>query len=673
MTTLQAKKRIEELKKVINRHRYLYHVLDRLEISEAALDSLKHELKQLEDQYPEFITSDSPTQRIGGKPLEKFAKVVHKVRQWSLEDAFSENEIREWSNRVERFLGSSPLPALVGELKIDGFHIVLTYENGLLVNAATRGDGETGEDVTQNLRTVESIPLSLARPVSCVVEGEVFMRKSVWETLNAQRKKKGEPLFANPRNAAAGAIRQLDPSMAAKRRLDSFMYDFVWPDDMIPPSQHKELEMLSSLGFKVNTHWKKFATIDGAVAFWKEWETKKEDQDYWIDGVVVKVDERSLQEKLGYTGKAPRWAIAAKFSPEEKTTIIEDIVPFVGRTGKLTPVAFLKPVELKGSIVSRASLHNYDEIARLDVRKGDTVVVRKAGDVIPQITSVVKELRMPHAKVVHVPRECPMCGFPVRQAKGEVDFFCSNKKCGALRTKQLIYFASKAGLDIEGLGEKNIQRFIDEGFIEDIIDIFDITPQDIQGLPGFGPKSAANIASAIQKAKEMPLWRFVNALGIDYVGKQTAIWIQNWFIANYGNLENPRILLEHWRTLTPDDFAKIPGIGPKASQSMVEFIGQSRHQKLLEALAHRGVRFIYRVAIGLPLEGKTFLFTGSLASMSRGQAEKQVVERGGTISGSVSKSLTYLVAGADPGSKVQKAHALGVPIINEQTFLAMLK
>lgn len=673
MEKVKIKHRIDELKKAINHYRYVYHVLDKQGISEEALDSLKNELKQLEDQYPEFITPDSPTQRVGGKPLEKFKKVAHLVRQWSLEDAFSENEIQEWGNRLQRFLGFSGDIDVVGELKIDGLHVVLTYERGSLKTGATRGDGEIGEDVTQNLKTVESIPLVLAKPLDCVVEGEVFMRKSIFDALNKEREKTGQALLANPRNAAAGAIRQLDPAIAASRRLDSFVYDIAWPENSLPSDQKGELELLSRLGFKVSKHWKQLATIKEAVAFWKEWEIKKDQEDYWVDGIVFKVNDRGLQERLGYTGKAPRFAIAAKFAPEEKTTIVQDIVPFVGRTGKLTPVAFLTPVEIKGSIVSRASLHNYDEIKRLDVRKGDTVAVKKAGDVIPQITTVIKELRKKGARVVEPPSICPMCGSPVKQAPGEVDFLCSNRRCGALRAKQIIYFVSKSGLDIEGLGEKNVQRFIDEGLIEDMLDIFDLTQADIEPLPGFGRKSAENIVNTIQKSKEMPLWRFINALGIDHVGRQTALWLQDWLIKKFGSIKDPLALLNAWKNLTPADLEEIPGIGPKVSYSVVAFAKHPRYQALLEGMATRGVSFIYQKALSLPLVDMSFLFTGTLDSLSRNAAEKKVVELGGTIASSVSRHLSYLVVGRDHGSKLKKAKALGIRVILEKEFLALLK
>lgn len=674
MALSQAKERIKKLREVINHHRYQYHVMDRQEVSEEVLDSLKHELKLLEDRYPKLITPDSPTQRIGGKPLEKFAKVRHEVRQWSLEDAFSETEIHQWAARLPRFLGG-PLHHIdyVGELKIDGLHIILTYKNGIFVQGATRGDGEVGEEVTQNLRTVESIPLALAKPIDCVVEGEVFMRKSVFDALNKIRQTEGQPLLANPRNAAAGAIRQLDPSIAAKRRLDSFIYDFVWPASSVPATQKEELTLLAELGFKVNPYWHYCRSIEEVIALWRQWEEKRDTLDYWLDGMVIKVNSRDLQNRLGYTGKAPRWALAAKFSPEEQTTIVQDIVPFVGRTGKITPVAFLKPVEVKGTTVSRASLHNYDEIARLDVRKGDTVIITKAGDVIPQVKGVIKELRPQEAKQVQPPGRCPMCESSVVRKKGEVDFFCSNRKCGALRAKRIIYFVSKAGLDIEGLGEKHVKRFLDEGLIEDILDIFDLKAEDIQTLEGFGEKSASNIVRAVAGAKTIPLARFINALGIDYIGKQVAVWISTWLPERFGPITSPKQLYQIGHRLTPEALTAIEGIGPKASESLVEFMNEPHTKELLEGLSQRGIRFMQTPGLkeGV-LSGKSLLFTGSMNAMSRSEAEKLVVEQGATAANAVSKKLDYLVVGKDPGSKLDKAKRLGVRVLNEEEFLKLV-
>lgn len=672
MNKSRAKKRIEELKKAINHHRYLYHVLDKAEISDAALDSLKHELKQLEDEFPEFITPDSPTQRVGGKPLEKFLKLKHKVRQWSLEDAFSESEIREWEGRAKRFLHSANDLDYVGELKIDGLHVVLTYEKGMLKTAATRGDGEMGEDVTQNLKTIEAIPLRLRKNIDCVVEGEVFMRKSVIEALNKERQKKGLTPLANPRNAAAGAIRQLDPKMAAERKLDAFIYEFVWPEELTPKTQKGELELLIELGFKVNNHWKHLQSIEEVISFWKRWERRRESEDYWIDGIVIKVNDREFQKRLGYTGKAPRFTLAAKFSPEDKTTIIEKIIASVGRTGKVTPVALLKPVEIKGTTVSRATLHNYDEVKRLDVREGDTVIVTKAGDIIPQVTGVVKELRLKGAKEITLPEECPICRKKLSRTKGKVDVFCENSSCGALRAKRLIHFVSKQGLDIEGMGEKIVSRLMELGLITSIKDIFILKEKDLKDLERFGEKSAKNIIRAIQKAKTIPLWKFFIALGINYVGSQAALWIQNFFVERFGRITTPKKLLSAWVRLTPQDLASIEGIGPKASESFISFINEKKNQALLEALDREGVQFLLPEKQKGVLAGKTFIFTGELEAMTRTEAQELVRQRGGEVAESISKRVDYLIAGKDPGSKLAKAKKLGLAILSEKEFLKMV-
>ena len=674
MNKLQAKKRIEELKRVINRYRHLYHVLDREEISADALDSLKHELKKLEDAHPEYVTSDSPTQRVGGQPLEKFVKVRHRVKQWSLEDAFSEEEIREWEARIKRVAPDAHLD-YIGELKIDGLHVVLSYEKGVFTTGATRGDGEIGEDVTQNLRTIEAIPLTLTKPVSCVVGGEVFMQKRVFEELNRERAKRGEALLANPRNASAGAIRQLDPRIAAARRLNCFTYDIEWMSEDLPLKQESELETLTSLGFKVNKHWRRLKTIEEVVAYWKHWEKKRESEDYWIDGTVIKVNRRDAQERLGYTGKAPRFIIAGKFSGKESATIVERVVPSIGRTGKITPVAFLTPVTLQGSTVSRASLHNYDEVARLDVREGDTVIVVKAGDIIPQVVKVLKELRKPGAKAIAPPRVCPACGTLLVREKEAVDYLCPNRTCASTRTRSIVYFFSKAGLNAEGLGEKIIERLLDEGLIRNRLDVFDVRKEDVASLKGFGETSAQNIMRAVEKAKHVPLWRFLTALGIDQVGSQTALLIKRWLEENYGKVKNPRDLALALAKVGQEEVEEIEGIGPKISESIIAFGKNKDHQLFLHELAKRGVAFAPSRSSEDASEagGKTFVFTGSLSRLTREEAKERVVSRGGFVASSISGNVDYLVAGERAGSKIDKAKGLGVKIIDEETFLRMVR
>lgn len=670
MERKEAKARIEELKRVIHYHRYLYHVFDREEISQDALDSLKHELKKLEEAYPQYVTLDSPTHRVGGRPLEKFTKVQHRVKQWSLEDAFSEDEIREWEARMTRIVPDTSFD-YIGELKIDGLHVLLTYEKGVFAAGATRGDGEVGEDVTQNLRTIEAIPLVLTKPLDCVVGGEVFMRKSVFAKLNRERAKAGEALLANPRNAAAGAIRQLDPRIAAARRLDCFAYDIEWMSETLPWTQQGELEMLPSLGFKVNSHWKRFDDINAVIAFWESWEKKRDSEDYWVDGVVIKVSQRPVQERLGYTGKAPRFIIAAKFSGKESTTTVTRVIPSIGRTGKITPVALLIPVQLQGTTVARASLHNYDEVARLDVREGDTVIVSKAGDVIPQVINVVKELRKRGAKVITPPQDCPMCGVRLAKEKDLVDYFCPNPSCSYTRARALVYFFSKQGLNAQGVGEKVIERFLDEGLVRDSVDVFDLRPEDVAPLKGFGSKSAQNIIQAIKDAKAVLLWRFLAALGIEHVGSQTALLLEHWLRKEYGNISNPHDLVSIFAGLSKEQLEAIEGIGPKVSESVLAFASNKRNQNFLNELSKRGLIFLTSSAGGKEhnLRGKTLLLTGSLHGLTRGKAKELIIRQGGRVASGISKKVDYVVIGDNPGSKVDKAKRLGVKIIDEETFL----
>jgi len=667
-----AKARIISLRKIINHHRYLYHVLNREEISSHALDSLKHELKTLEDAYPEFVTPDSPTQRVEGKPLEKFLKVRHRVTQWSLEDVFSKEEFSEWEKRLKRLAPEADFD-YVGELKIDGLHIVLTYEKGILASGATRGDGEVGEDVTQNLKTIEAIPLELTLPIDCVVEGEVYMQKHVFDELNDEREKTGEAFFANPRNAAAGAIRQLDPSITRSRRLDCFIYEFSWPEERIPLTQKEELEFLRTLGFKVNQRWEYLKNGAKVEAFWEKWENARGKEDYWIDGVVVKVNQRSLQEKLGYTGKAPRFALAFKFSPDLATTIIEHVSPSLGRTGKITPIAFLKPVIIKGTTVSRASLHNYDEIARLGVREGDTVIVSKAGDVIPKVIKVLTELRPKGAKEIFPPRSCPECRGPLKKEQGQVDYFCVNPACVRLRAKKIIHFFSKQGLDAKGLGEKIILRLIDQGLVSDVIDVFRLKESDISSLERFGEKSAQNFFNTVQAAKKIPLWRFFCALGILNVGREGARWIDKWFVEKFGVIRTPEELLRAWANSAEGMFEEIPGIGPKAGGQLHKFIKKKSNQTFFKELSGVGMSFV-----SLPrkstraLAGKTFVFTGLLEAMSRKEAQEKVIALDAEVSENVSKNVDYVVLGKDPGQKRDHAQALGIPILTQKEFLALV-
>lgn len=670
MTKEEAKERIEKLKEIINKARYSYHVLDKSLMSDDALDSLKHELYELEQKYPEFITPDSPTQRIGGKPLDKFKKVQHIVPQWSFNDIFEEKELKDFDERIKKELGIEEIDYTC-ELKIDGMHIILTYQKGFFILGATRGDGKVGEDVTQNLKTIESIPLKINDNIDCVVEGEVYMKKSIFKELNKEREKKGEKPLANPRNAAAGGVRQLDPRITSERRLDCFVYDYSWPEDDIPETQFEELKRLMNLGFKVNKKFKLCKSIEEIIQFWKKWEKDREKEDYWIDGVVVKVNKRKYQKQLGYTGKAPRWAIAFKWSGEQATTILKDVIFQVGRTGKITPVAVLKPVNVRGTVVSRATLHNADELNRLKIKIGDTVIVEKAGDVIPHIIKVIPELRPQDAKEINFPANCPICGSVVIRPKGEVAHYCSNKKCGAKQRNHLYYFVSKKAFDIQGLGPKIIDQLMDAGLVSQPADIFLLKEGDLEPLERFAEKSAANLISAIKKAKEITVPRLLIACSIKYVGEETAYLLIEklnlWVVKSISEL------IERFRSLTKENLEAIDGIGPKVAQSIINWFSNKKNIEFLKKLEEVGIKLKIEKPTkkNQKLEGKSFVFTGELESISREKAQEKVRELGGKTPSSISKKTDFLVVGKNPGSKYEKAKKWGIKIINEKEFFKL--
>ena len=656
--------RYEKLKELINHHRVQYHVYDREEISQAALDSLKHELSQIEASHPSLITPDSPSQRVAGAPLPQFKKVPHKVPQWSFHDAFTPDDMREFDARVRRFLDGE-VPTYLCELKIDGLKVVLEYEKGILKTAATRGDGTVGEDVTHNIRTIESVPLSLMRPVDIIVEGEVWMSERGLEKLNEMRARESQPLFANPRNAAAGSIRQLDPRIAAARELDVFIYDVARTSDEFPPTQADELTYLKQLGFKVNAHSRVAASIDEVIGFWEEWKKKGRKQAYWIDGVVVKVNERRYEEQLGYTGKAPRFAIAFKFPAEQVTTIVEDIVLQVGRTGVITPVAHLSPVAVAGTVVSRATLHNEDEIHRLDVRIGDTVILQKAGDVIPDIVQVMKELRTGKEKSYVWPSHVPECGGDgrIERVPGAAAWRCVNKDSFAIIRRRFYNFVGKGALNIDGLGKKTIDLLLEKGLVQHYDELFTLTEGDLLPLPGFAEVSAQKTIAAIKKgAKDVPLSRFIVGLSIPHVGEETAI-----------------ILAQEYKTIDAlmaaqaDELRLVSGIGEIVAEAIVEWFALKRHQALVMRLkqvitltAERHGRTTRK------LSGKTFVLTGTLATMTRDEAKERIRSQGGDVSSSVSKKTSYVVAGDSAGSKLDDARELGVQVLSEDEFVRML-
>ncbi|MEK9154861.1 MAG: NAD-dependent DNA ligase LigA [Patescibacteria group bacterium] len=686
MAKEEIKKRIEKLKAEIGKYRYSYHVLDKSLISDAALDSLKKELFDLEQKYPEFITSDSPTQRIGGVPLDKFKKSVHEAPMLSFNDAFSEGDMNDWMKRIQNYLKHAIMPEFYCELKIDGLAIELIYENGIFVEGSTRGDGIIGENITQNLKTIEAIPLQILepkevknnlkklglktetynlKPRKLVVRGEVFINKREFELVNREQLEKKGKIFANPRNMAAGSVRQLNPKITAARRLDSFQYDIITD---IGQKYHNDAHLLlQAFGFKTNHNNKLVNSLDDVFKFRDYWEHHREKISYEIDGIVAIVNDNKIFESAGVIGKAPRAAIAYKFSSKETTTIVEDIKVQIGRTGTLTPVATLKPVELAGIKIIHATLHNFDQIKKLGLKIGDTVIISRAGDVIPQISSVLPKLRTGKEYEFKMPKNCPIDGSKVVQ---EGAFFrCSNPDCAARNRRILMHFVSKRGFDIVGLGPRIIDRFLDEGLISDAADIFELEEGDIIILERFGEKSAQNIISEIKEKKVIPLGRFIYSLGILHIGEETALLLASEF-----PVSSIKEFIKKYQSLSVDDFKKIKDIGPRVAESLYNWFHARRSIKLLEKFDKNGVKILIgkKIKSGR-LNGQTFVLTGSLELMSRDKAKEKIRELGGNVSESISKSTDYLVAGLEPGSKYEKAKNLGVKIINEQEFLNMIK
>ncbi|OGG56557.1 hypothetical protein A2680_03040 [Candidatus Kaiserbacteria bacterium RIFCSPHIGHO2_01_FULL_55_37] len=659
--------RYEKLKTAVNRYRRLYHVYDKEEISPEALDSLKHELSELEAAHPSLISPDSPSQRVAGQPLPGFKKVRHKVAQWSFNDAFTPEDIRAFDERVKRFLRSSHgevAPTYVCELKIDGLKVILEYQKGVLVTAATRGDGAVGEDVTQNIKTIESVPLSLERPVDIIVEGEVWMSSKNLEALNKAQARAGKPLFANPRNVAAGSIRQLDPSIAASRKLDMFIYDVAQTSEAMPRTQAEELDYLRKLGFKVNPHHIHAKDIEGCIDYWETWKRKGRHQEYWTDGVVIKVNEKKYQDVLGYTGKAPRFAIAFKFPAEQVTTILEDIVFQIGRTGVVTPVAHLKPVSVAGTTVSRATLHNEDEINRLDVRLGDTVVLQKAGDVIPEIVEVVKDLRPKNTKPFKWPTHIHECGGDgrIERIPGQAAWRCVDKSSFAVSRRVFHNFAGKHALDIEGLGKKTVDLLLENGLIQHFDDIFTLTEGDVLPLEGFAEVSAKKLIESIQRSREVELARLLVGLSIPHIGEETAILLAQEFRS-----------LDALAAASEEKLNAIDGMGEIMAKAVHEWFHDKENLKLLGRLKKVLIIKIQEVTPHgtLPLAGKTYVLTGSLKSMSRDEAKEKLRALGADVSASVSKKTTAVIAGEEAGSKLNKARELGVTVLTEDEFLKL--
>ncbi len=671
----EARERVEKLKKAINHHRYLYHVLDRQEISDAALDSLKHELFELEKKFPDLITSDSPTQRVGGESLKGFKKVAHHIPMLSLEDVFSEEEFLEWTERIGKLLGTPRAPELFAELKFDGLALSLVYKSGILFRASTRGDGRVGEDVTQNIRTIEAIPLSLTphgraqeklkknlekliEKGEIEVRGEVIITKKDFEKINREQKKKKGQIYSNPRNLAAGSLRQLDPKITAGRHLDFHAWDFL--TEIGQKYHSEEHEILKALGFKTDEEAKIVKTPEELFKFKERIEKGRERFSYDIDGLVLQVDDNELFRKLGVVGKAPRGSVAFKFSPKEATTKVKDILVQVGRTGVLTPVAILEPVKIGGVTVSRATLHNIEEIKRLGLKIGDTVIVGRAGDVIPDVRKVLKELRRGKEKEFHLPKKCPVCGHAIRREEEGPLVYCISKLCPAKHRENLYHFVSRGAFDIDGLGPKIINVLLDQGLIQDAADIFDLKEGDLSPLERFGEKSAANIVGAIKEKTKISFPRFLVALGILHVGGQTAQDLAD----HFGSLDK-------LQKAGLEELQNVSNIGDVVAESIYDWFRDSNQKKFLEKLIARVRIEKYHVPSG-KLKGKTFVLTGTLDSLSREEAKARVKKLGGRTSESVSKETDYVVAGESPGSKLDRAQKLGVEIINEKEFLKML-
>jgi len=666
MNKQQAKERIEKLKKEVWKHSYKYHVLDKSDISDAVFDTLKNELEELEYQFPDLITPDSPTQRVSGKPLDKFQKIHHEVPMLSFNDAFDKQEMLDWQNRNEKIAKSYDKNGYYCELKIDGLAIELIYENGALKTGATRGDGTIGEDVTQNLKTVSSIPLKLFGkfPAKLIVRGEVFLDKKEFERINKELEKKKEKTYANPRNLAAGSIRQLDPKVTANRRLDSFAYSLI--TDLGQKVHEEEHKILKTFGFKTNPHNKFCKNLSEVEEFRKHWETTRGKIDYEIDGIVIVTNENAAFKKLGTIGKAPRGAIAYKFSAKEGTTIIEDVIWQVGRTGVLTPVAVLKPVSIGGTTITRATLHNFDEIKRLEIKIGDTVIVGRAGDVIPDIIRPLKELRNGKEREIRVPHKCPICGSDVVKIGDEVAYKCKDKNCGAILRERIYHFTSKKAFDIVGVGPKIVDRFLDEGLIKDAGDLFFLKEEDIKHLERFADKSASNIIKSIQSKKDVKLEKFLFGLGILQVGEETALDLAK----NFGSLDKIK-------NSSVEELEKINDVGPKVSESIYKWFREKRNLDFLHKLEKAGITIINppigRRAKEQKLQGKTFVLTGELESMARDEAKEKIRELGGDVLSSISKNTDFVIAGSEPGSKYDKANKLGVKIISEKEFLKIIK
>jgi DNA ligase (NAD+) len=694
-----ARSRRDELVPVIRRANELYYVADAPELADSDYDRLMRELVAIETAYPALVTPDSPTQRVGAVPTGTFGEVVHQRPMLSLGNVFDEDELRAFDQRVRRGLGLAPAPEpapelrYVAELKIDGLAIALRYERGRFIQGATRGDGTTGEDVTANLRTIEALPQHLREPATVEVRGEVFMPKAEFARINAEREEAGLPTYANPRNSGAGSLRQQDPSVTAARRLSSWCYQLIEeaPEGSEGPAgrpsvagQSEALARLAALGMPVNPDRAEGLDIDGVCRFLEEWRDKRHELPYETDGVVVKVDRYDQQERLGMVARAPRWAIAYKFPPEQVETVLEDIVPYVGRTGTLTPVAHMRPAKVAGSTVARATLHNLDEVRRKDLRIGDWIVLQKAGDVIPEVVRSLPERRTGSEREFEMPATCPVCGTAVVRDEGAVRIYCPNTKCPARLSQEFAHFAGRGGMDIEGAGWSVLEQLLERGLVKTRGDFFRLTVDDLMSLDRFARKSAENLKTSIDRSRRRPLARVLNALGIPQVGEQTAIDLAAWIV---GRWPAEGIDAAAWTALvarslpgvTAEEFQEVPGIGAVVAASIAGYFGAPETAAVLADLVDAGVvaepparRAAPGGAAAGPLAGKTVVVTGTLSGFDRAAAEEAIRAAGGKASGSVSKSTAYLVAGENAGSKLAKATELGVPVLDEDGFRRLI-
>jgi len=664
----KIKKEIEDLRDKIRYHDRRYYVLNDPEISDKEYDDLLKKLIELEKKYPQLIIPDSPTQRVSGQVLEGFPSIRHRVKMLSLDNTYSIDEVRQWQERVKRALKKDISLDFVAELKIDGISCSLTYEKGVLTKGATRGDGERGEDVTQNLRTIRSIPLHLGSedvPKIMEVRGEVYMGRTDFEKINKERLKRNEPPFANPRNATSGSLKLLDSQVVSERNLNCYIHSFGWVEGYDFKNQNNFLAQTKKWGLRISPYNKYCKNLYEVIEYCNYWQAKRESLDFEVDGVVIKINSFSIQKELGATLKLPRWAVAYKFPAHQATTVVKKIEFGVGRTGIITPVALLAPVECGGVTISRATLHNFDEIKRLDVRETDTVLIERAGDVIPKVVKVITSKRKKNALVVKVPNKCPQCDEKViKEKEEEVYWYCPNPNCPAAIKRSLLHFASRAAMDIEGMGESAIEELVNRKLLSSLSDIYKLKKEDLLKLPLFKEKKASNLVAAIEKSKIQPLSRFLYGLGIRHVGEKAAAVLAQRFNA-----------IDKFFSLSEDDLKQIPDIGPAMASSIVRFFSLSSTKTLIKELKEADLNLVEkkRLIKKSSLAGKVFVFTGELEGFSRSQAQKEVEKFGAKTTSSISKSVDFVVAGKAPGSKYDKARKSGLKIINEKEFRALLE